>query len=174
MGSRARGARRLAGAVALGAALAGAGCAYTAGTGIPSHIRSVAIPTFGNNSVQYTLSQELTQAVIDRFTRDNHLRIVPQREAQSLIQGTVLEYRNEVFGFTAGQQAQEYRVGVRVEVRFKDLVRNKDLWSDVIIKTTNYSTVPQPGRPASREEDGRVETVGKVADEILSRTVSRW
>ena len=86
----------------------------------------------------------------------------------------MLEYRNEVFGFTAGQQAQEYRVGMRVEVRFKDLVRNKDLWSDVIIKTTNYSTVPQPGRPASREEDGRVETVGKVADEILSRTVSRW
>src|SRR5262245_40305443 len=98
-------------------AAGGAGCAYTAGTGIPSHIRSGAVPTLASISEQFTLIQGRTQAVIDRFTRDNHLRIVPQREAQSLIEGTVLEYRNEVFGFTAGQQAQEYRVGLRVEVR---------------------------------------------------------
>ncbi|MBI5836641.1 MAG: LptE family protein [Candidatus Eisenbacteria bacterium] len=156
------------------AVLLGSGCAYTAGTGIPSHITAVAIPTFGNKTVQYTLAQELTDAVIDRFVRDNHLRVVPQKQAQAVIQGTVIEYRNEVFGFTAGEQAQEYRVGVRVEVRFKDMVKNKDIWSDTIVKLQNYSTVPVGGRPAATETDGRRELVGKVADEILSRTVSRW
>jgi hypothetical protein len=155
-------------------ALAGAGCAYTVHTGIPSHITSVAIPTFGNNSVQYTLSQELTDAVVDRFVRDNHLRVVPLREAQSLIQGTVLEYRNDVFGYTAERQAQEYRVGMRVQVRFKDLTRNKDIWSDEVVKTSNYTAISTGGLPAGTEATGRAETVGKVADEILSRTVSRW
>src|SRR5205823_6882531 len=133
-------------------------------TGSPWHIKSVAVPTFGNRTVQYTLGQELTDAVIDRFVRDNHLKVVPQRDAQSVIQGTVLEYRNEVFGYTAAEQAQEYRLGMRVEVRFKDLVKNKDLWNDVIIKTVNYSTVPVGGRPARTEEEGRKDVVGQVAD----------
>jgi hypothetical protein len=106
--------------------------------------------------------------------RDNHLRVVPQRQAQSVIQGTVVEYRNEVFGYTAGEQAQEYRVGIRVEVRFKDLVKNKEIWSDVIIKVSNYSTVPVGGKAAQTEADGRKDVVSKVADEVLSRTVSRW
>jgi hypothetical protein len=151
-----------------------AGCAYTAGTGIPGHITSVAIPTFGNKTVQYTLGQELTEAVIDRFVRDNHLKIVPQRQAQSVIQATVLEYKNEVFGYTAAEQAQEYRVGVRVEVRYKDLVKNKDVWNDIIIKVANYSTVPVGGKAAQTETDGRKDVVSKVADEVLSRTVSKW
>ena len=150
------------------------GCAYTVSTGIPSHIKSVAIPTFGNKTVQYTLAQEITAAVIDRFVRDNHLQVVPQRQAQSVIQGTVVEYRNEVFGYTSGEQAQEYRVGIRVEVRFKDLVKNKDIWSDTIVKIANYSTVPVGGKAAATEADGRADVVGKLADEVLSRTVSRW
>ncbi|HVP37945.1 MAG TPA: LptE family protein [Candidatus Saccharimonadales bacterium] len=159
----------------LAAALAlASGCAYTTGTGIPSHITTVAIPTFGNQTVQYTLSQELTDAVVQRFVQDNHLRVVPQRQAQSVILATVLEYRNEVFGYTAAEQAQEYRVGVRVEVRFKDMVKNKDIWSDTIIKVSNYSTVPVGNTPAATEADGRKDVVAKVADEILSRTVSRW
>ena len=118
---------------ALGLMAGLSGCAYTVHTGIPGHITSVAIPTFGNSSVQYTLSQEVTDAVVERFVRDNHLRVVPLREAQSLIQGTVLEYRNDVFGYTANRQAQEYRVGMRVQVRFKDLIRNKDIWSDEVV-----------------------------------------
>ncbi len=156
------------------AAWLGTGCAYTVSTGIPSHIGTVAVPTFGNSSVQYTLSQELTDAVIDRFVRDNHLRVVPMRDAQSVIQGTVVEYRNEVFGYSADQQAREYRVGLRVQVRFKDLVKNKDIWTDVIVKTVNYSSVALAGQAAGTETSGRADAVGKVADEILSRTVSRW
>ena len=153
---------------------ASSGCAYTVSTGIPSHITSVAIPTFGNNTVQYTLSQEQTEAVVARLEKDNHLRVVPLRDAQSTLQGSVLEYRNEVFGYSAAEQAQEYRVGMRVQVRFKDLVKNKDIWSDVIMKTSNYSTAAQPGRVVGTEVTGRADVVGKVADEILSRTVSRW
>jgi hypothetical protein len=162
----------LAGAAVL--VLATSGCAYTVSTGIPSHIRTVAVPAFANASVQYTLGQELADAVIDRFVRDNHLRVVSQREANSVIEGKVLEYRNDVFGYNTSAQAQEYRVGVRVEVRFKDLVKNRDLWNDVLIKTENYSAVATPGRPAVTEDQARQDLVGKVADEVLSRTVSRW
>ena len=152
-----------------------ASCGYTTSPALlPAHLRTVAIPTFENATTEYALDQEITQAVVARFVRDNHLKVVDEKSASCVIRGKVTQYRNSVFGFTNASQAQEYRVTVSVQVTFKDLVKNRELWSDELIRTTNYYVQDVPGQTAKTELDGRKEAIDKIADEILNRSVEGW
>jgi hypothetical protein len=135
----------------------------------------VAIPVFENGTTEYTLEQDVTAAVVERFVRDNHLRIVDERSANAVIRGKLIGYKNAVFGFSAANRAQEYRVTLTCSVVFKDLVKNREIWSEPnLVKTANYFVVDVPGQPARTELDGRKEAITKIADEILNRSVEGW
>ena len=165
---------------ALRAALAVAGlfrasCAYTTSPALlPSHLKSVAVPTFENSTTEYTLDQEITQAVVQRFVRDNHLKVVDEKSANCVVRAKITQYKNSVFGFTNASEAQEYRVTIAVQVTFKDLVKNRELWTDEIVRTANYYVQDVPGQTAKTESDGRKEAIDKIADEILTRSVEGW
>jgi hypothetical protein len=154
------------------------GCAYSASPSLlPAHLKTVAIPVFENQTSEYTLEQEITDAVIQRFVQDNHLKVVDERVANSVIRGRITLYRNSVFGIAAAAdaRAEEYRVTITVAVEFKDIVKNRVVWNDEALqRTANYYVSPVPGQPAKTELDGRVEAVSKIADEILTRSVQGW
>ena len=152
-----------------------AGCGYTASPALlPPHLKSLAIPVFENGTPEVRLEQEVTDAVVQRFVKDNHLKIVDEKSANSVIRGRVTQYKNAVFGFTSSATSNEYRVTVAVQVTFKDLVKNREMWSGEIVKSANYYVQDVPGQTARTELDGRKEAITKIADEILSRSVEGW
>ena len=151
------------------------GCAYGTSTALlPPHLKTVAIPVFENQTTEYTLDREITDAVIRRFVADNHLRVVDQRAANSVIRGRITSYHNSVFGISPVSRAEEYRVSIGIAVTFKDLVKNREIWSEEIIKTANYYVADVPGDTAKTELDGRKEAIERIADEILSRSIESW
>jgi outer membrane lipopolysaccharide assembly protein LptE/RlpB len=165
-------------AAGLGAAcLVGfAGCGYsTAAVALPSHLHTIAIPQFENGTNEYTIEQDITTAVVDRFVADNHLKVVDERSADAVLRGRVTIYKNSVFGISPQNLAQEYRVTIAVSVTLKDQVKNRELWSDEnLVKTANYYVQNVPGQEASTELDGRKNAIAKIADEILARSVQGW
>jgi hypothetical protein len=135
----------------------------------------VAIPVFENTTTEYTLELDVTNAVIDRFVKDNHLRVVDERSANAVIHGKLTGYKNSVFGFSAADRSQEYRVTLTCSVVFKDLVKNREIWNEpALVKTANYFVVDVPGDSARTELDGRKGAIAKIADEILARSVEGW
>lgn len=151
------------------------GCGYTTSPALlPRHLKTVAIPVFENGTTEYTLEQAITDAVIQRFVRDNHLKVVDERSANSVVRARITQYKNSVFGFSNTAQAQEYRVTIAVKVTFKDLVKNRELWTDELVKTANYYVQDVPGQTAKTELDGRKEAIAKIAEEVLSRSVEGW
>jgi hypothetical protein len=162
-------------AVLLLAAAGGCGVYSTRPGQLPAHVQRIAIPTFENRTVEAGLDQEVTQAVVDRFVADNHLKVVGESEADALLSGSVMEYKNVVFGFTGQVQAQEYRVSVTVAVKLLDKVKNRELWrDDALTRAHNYYVVDVPGDSAQDERTGRVLAIKKIADEILARTIENW
>jgi hypothetical protein len=156
--------------------LASGSCGYSTSSGVlASHLKTVAIPVFENETTEYALEQELTTVIIRRFVADNHLRVVDERGANSIIQGRITVYRNSVFGISSEvARAQEYRVTIGVAVVFRDQVKNREIWNDEIVKTANYYVEAVPGDSARTELDGRKTALDRIADEILSRTVESW
>jgi len=162
-------------AVAAAGLLLSLGCGYTASPALlPQHLKTVAVPVFENGTPEARIEQEVTDAVIQRFVRDNKLKIVDERSANAVVRGRVTQYRNAVFGFSSSAQANEYRITIGVSVTFKDLVKNRELWSDQLVKSANYYVQDVPGQTAKTDVDGRKEAIEKIADEILARSVEGW
>jgi len=153
-----------------------AGCGYTTSPALlPPHLRTIAIPVFENATAEYSIERDITQAVIDRFVQDNHLKVVDERSANGVLRGRVVLYRNAVFGFANAQEANEYRVTITVAITVKDLVKNREMWKDDnLVKTSNYYVVDVPGQKAETELDGRKAAISKIAEEIVARTVEGW
>jgi hypothetical protein len=156
--------------------LAASGCAYSTSSALlPSHLKTVAIPVFENATPEYTLEQQVTDAVIARFVNDNHLKVVDERSANLVVRGRILGYRNAVFGFNSQVNAEEYRVTIAVSVVLKDQAKNRELWNDQnLIRYSNYYVVNVPGQNAKTELDGRKDAIDKIAEEIMARTVEGW
>jgi len=153
-----------------------AGCAYTTSTAmLAAHLKTVSIPAFENATSEYEIERTITDAVIERFVTDNHLRVVDERSADLVIRGRVVSYKNAVFGFNNAANAQEYRVTIAVAVVARDQVKNRELWRlDDLVRSANYYVVDVPGAEASNELGGRAAAIRKIADEVLARTVESW
>ena len=151
-------------------------CGYTTNTALlPSHLKTVSVPVFENGTTEYNLERDITEAVVTRFVQDNHLKVVSERTADAVIKGRVTLYKNSVFGFSATNRAQEYRVSIGVSVVFKDLVKNREIFNEPsLVKFSNYYVTNVPGDSARTEIDGRRGAITKIADEILSRAVESW
>jgi len=152
------------------------GCGYTLKSAVPSYIKTLAIPVVQNNTVEYALADEVTQSLVDGFLADRHLSLVSERDANAVLRGTIVSYRNRVFGYTREERATEYEVVLVVQLTFRDLVKNRDLWKeDALTVRTTYNVSPVGTTAEARTEaDARSEVVRKLTDQVVSRTVQGW
>ncbi len=166
--------RRVA-ALLAAAMVAGAGCGYTVSSVLPAHIRTIGIPTFTDNTVEHGLADDVTQGLINGFLADRRLRIERERDADSVLRGTVLAYKNRVYGYTQQEVATQYEIVLAVKVVLRDQVKNRDLWKeDEMTVRVTYSVVAVGEAPAQTEADGRKDAIQKLTDQIVSRTVQGW
>ena len=156
-------------------ALAGPGCPYGFSTALPSNIRTLAVPVFANRTLEFNLEQEVTTKIVDRFVANNRLRIVPEKDADAVLVGEILEYRKSVYGFSREEQAQEYLVSIVAAIVLKDRVRNKELWSaSRMTGSATYFTQATAGQTVKTETEGRQAAVDEIARQVLARTVEGW
>lgn len=151
------------------------GCGYTVSSVLPAHIRTIAIPTFANNTVEHGLSDDITQALINGFLTDRRLKMERERDADAVLRGTILAYRNRVYAYTTQEVATEYEILITVKVALRDQDKNRELWrEDEMAVRTTYSVVAVGSEPAKTEADGRAEAIQKLSAQIVSRTVQGW
>ena len=56
--------------------LIGCGVYSFSGSGLPSHIRTVAVPLFSNKSSEYGIKDDLTEGIIEALVSDGKLKVV--------------------------------------------------------------------------------------------------
>ena len=150
-------------------------CGYTVSSVLPSYIRTIAIPTFANNTVEHALADDITQALINSFLADRRLRLERERDADAVLRGTVLSYKNRVYAYTSQEVATQYEILLTVKVSLRDQVKNREIWKeDALTVRSTYNVIPVGSEPAKTEADGRREIIQKLADQIVSRTVQGW
>ena len=161
-------------AVALATAVNG--CSYSPNPALfPPHLHTLAVPTFENRTTEPNLDQEVTNALVNRFVANNRLRLVGESDADLVVTGAIVDYRNSVFGFNAREQAEEYQVSVTVAVRVKDRVKNREMWADDrLVRTSNYFVVAIPGQEVQDQITARQDAIDKIGEAVINRTVEGW
>lgn len=151
------------------------GCGYTLSSVIPGYIKTVAIPVFENSTVEFGIAEDVTRALQDDFLANGRLTTTGEKQADSVLRGAVLIYKNQVFGYTQQERATSYEIVLTVRVLFRDLVKSRDIWKeDALTVRTTYNVVAVGSTPAQTETQARADAVRKLADQIVSRTVQGW
>src|SRR5262245_58418046 len=105
-------------------------CGYSFRGNLPSHIKTVAVPIFKNQSDAPGLESAITSAVISAFSSGGRLRVVPVDQADSILEGEILSTQIDGAGFDRNQNVQAYHLTVVLNVTFRDVRQDKVLWQE--------------------------------------------
>jgi hypothetical protein len=154
----------------------GCGVYSFSGSSLPSHIKAIAVPVFGNETLEFEVANEATEAVTQRFLQDNRLKLVGESRADCVLEGRIVRYERKVHNYTASQEPEDYIVVVTMAVQLRDISKNRDLWrEDAMSTSVTYAAAGGDTVGAPTDERGaRQRAVKKLAEDVFVRTMEQW
>jgi hypothetical protein len=150
------------------------GC-YSFSARTSRHIKSIAIPFFQNETLEYGLSERVTDALIAGFLEDNQLRVVSEGEADSMLEGWVIGYSRVPQVYHANEAVQLFRVYITVNLAYHDLIQGQADWEEPSMQEWGeYSLTGEGAEGRVSEEEAQDEAVAKILEKVLARTVESW
>ncbi len=167
--------RRRRSAFALGAALAASlavACGYGTTSRTAKDIKSIYVPFFENQTAEPNLEISVTQRVIDNLVRDNTLKVVPENAADAVLDGKIVEFKNQPFSFNQDLNAEEYIVVIRVVVTLFNRRTNEPIWAERSFQGDGSYFIEQSGGRTFNEAVD--ESLREITERILNLTVQDW
>lgn len=149
------------------------GCGiYTfSGSTLPSHLKTVDVPLFENQSMEPDIADEITRELNRQILADNLLRIVSQ-EGDATISGSVSSYQHEpyTYGVSSARQVdvEQYIVKITAKVTFRDNVKNVSLFDGSITGEGIYDFQKET------EDAGREKALKDIVRRILQSSLQSW
>jgi len=161
------------GALALLALLVlGAGCGYSWRGTLPPHIQTVGVPVFANRTQWPNIEGSLTAAVASAFATDGRLRVVDPSAADAILEGEIVNYQVTVLAFDSNANAQQYRLFVTVDVRFRDVRRGVLLFEQRgLQERVDFLAAPVAADSIARQDAAIVPVSNTLARDIVARAV---
>lgn len=131
-------------------------------------IKSIYVPVLDNQTIEYGISEELTDKITTALVADNTLKVVGIDAADAYISGQVISYKRSSETYNKEDQVSEYRVDITVSVKFSK-ADGSLVWEDV-----NVSAFGLFEAETETEEDGKSEALDKIAEIIVNKTVRNW
>jgi outer membrane lipopolysaccharide assembly protein LptE/RlpB len=159
-------------AVAL-VALTLAGCGYGTNTRTAKDIKTIYVPFFENKTSEPNLEISVTEQIIQNLVNDNTLKVVPENGADAVLDGEIVDFKNQPFSFNQNLNAEEYHVVITVVCTLFNRRTNEPIW-----KARNF--VGDGSYFVEQVENGRTysdavnESLKEITDRILNLTVQDW
>jgi hypothetical protein len=102
------------------------------GSGLPKHIKTLAIPPFQNPSLRYKVEQRFTSAVVDEvIRRSRSLKVVSTPEgADAVMNGAIRSFGFRPVLIDDLGRARLFEINIYVEVTVRDQTTNKVLFNN--------------------------------------------
>ena len=153
------------------------GCGYTVGLGgnLPSHIKTVAVPIFVNSTQQPAVENFITAAVVNAFVTSGRLKVVPVPQADSILEGDIVGYHLDAIAFNQSVNITEYRLRVRVNIKFRDVRQNSTLWTqDGLEEWADFRVQGQVSDTIAREDVATRQAAVEIGRRIVAAAVDRF
>jgi hypothetical protein len=150
-------------------------CAYTAGTGLPEHVRTVRVEVFENRTGYPGLEAELAVALVREFQADGALEVASMF-ADSVLTGSLLVVRRGVLQEDGLDDVVTGQVTVEAAVTLEDAATGRMLLKDEVV--TSREVRDASGvyrlRRGEAEAEGRQRALRALARNIVRRIVEAW
>lgn len=149
-----------------------AGCVYGfAGGGLPSHIRTIAVLPFDNETAQPELQRELANALRREIGGRLGVREAPEARADAIVRGRILRYDSDVpiaYSADPTQSATSRRkLQIAVDVEIIDQTTGRTLWQ-------RRGLTAEGEYNERAEAEGRRRALEKLVADVVEGAQSQW
>lgn len=150
----------------------GFGCYSFTGASVPSHLKTIAIPLFDDQSGsgEPGLREKITYALTDLFIRDNSLEVADKSTADSILEGVIVGVRDDIVSVAGGETVNKRRINMSVKVVYRDMKLRKVIFEKTFPNSGDFD----PGGGFSQRQAAFDEAIRKISEDILLDTVSGW
>ena len=144
---------------------------HFAGGGFPSHVRTIAVLPFDNETPVPELQRELFEAMRRQLESRLNLREASEAKADAVVRGSIVKYESDVpIGYSADpRQATSARRQLQlvVDVSIVDQSTGKPLWE--------RKGLTAKGEYAERDEPGgRRLAIERLLNDVIEGAQSQW
>ena len=137
----------------------------------PSHVRTMAIVPFDNQTASPELQNELFDSMRKELQRRLGVRDAPENRADALVRGTIVSYDIDIPVAVSADPRQatsaRRRLQVTVDVEILDQTTGKTLWQRKALRAE--------GEYAERAEaEGRRQAIVRIVNDIVDGAQSQW
>ena len=147
------------------------GCGYTlVGQGnLPDHIKTIAIPTFDNKTLEEGVEEIITQAVIEEFVKGGKVRLVSESNADAVLRGTIRSYKSDdVASYDENNDVASYTLKITVDIELKDMINDEVIWqTEGLAEDEDFDGGPSVN--ITEEEENEEEAMYVLAEELAQR-----
>lgn len=144
------------------------GCGvYSFNPGGSSSIKSIAVNPFENETIEYGLSDRMTDLVVDAFITDGNLKVVPESDADAVLNGTLTNYDRKAYTYDENDIVSQYAIDVIFSITLND-PNGEEIWKESFTSQGIYEADNET------EEDGQSKAAEKLVIDIINRTTKSW
>jgi hypothetical protein len=116
------------------------------------------------------MRQQLTDQIVQKFTRDGSLSVRDRSVADALLDVTITSISDQPIGVRIGEELTNKRVTITVEATYRDQKKQKTFWDKNFQQTADY--------PISQGLDGLTTALknaeDKLSNDLLLGVISNW
>lgn len=144
------------------------GCIYSLNPRGAVTIKSVAIERFQNDTPEFGLADQMTDAIINAFIADGTMKVLPKEQAEALLSGTLTRYDRRPYEYDESDQVTSYVVEMDFDITLKSAANDSLLWSERMSQRGAYNLA------AETEDIGRQRALEFLVQAIINRTTKSW
>lgn len=163
-------------ALAAACAFATISCTYYGTTSrTAGDIARISVPYFSNKTSEPDVEIEITDQINLGIAKDNTLKVVDETEADAILEGVVMKYRNTPFTFEEGDsqiQAEQYRLMIEIKVSMFSPTQNAYIYENKLIRA--HGDYYLETTADQNYENAISEVYQDLVEGILAATVQDW
>lgn len=154
------------------------GCGYQAMSqpgSLPDGLQTLHIALFGNRTTEAFLENSVTEALIERFSRQRGLSLVEApAQADAQLSGALVGYGIGVSGYDQRDQITEYRLSMTVEAELRRRSDGKVLWKGSVERAEEFPSSADKAVQEDNESAAAQIAVDRLAEELHYRTLANF
>jgi len=142
---------------------------------LPGGLQTMHISLFGNHTTEAFLENAVTEAVIERFSRQRGMSLVeaPAR-ADTQLSGSLVGYGLTASGYNRLDQISEYRVSLTVEAELRRRSDGKVLWKGNLVQSEEFPSSTDKAAQEDNESAAAQVAIERLAEELHYRTLANF
>ena len=137
---------------------------------LPPHIKNIAIPEFEDRTAEFDLAATISEKVRDGFISEKILDVVEMDKAHSVLYCTITSIDDQPNIYTENETSEivdSYRVTVKIETEWKDLIKDKKIFKKTISGYNDYIDM-------EAREEALDKAIEKITEDIITQILSDW